>query len=550
MPLLTTGQTPTTTTVRGGSTPQATGTKLTTTVKAVTAVAQKIPRNNRNVMVVILDDVGAEKFQAYLSLTASPNSVVRIPNIKTHVILRGITFNKFWVCPVCGPTRSCAECGLYPHHSGHIANITDDPNTAAGNFYLGQDPADLNNREPQKIQTLAHAIRNGRPKNLYRLGKFGKNHMQQSDYYEWPCGGEGWSHFKGHMKNLDDHFSWVYVDEERDLETGAVTINSNSTITTYGPEKELEDMEDFLDDALAANQPFVMWWTPSVGHSAYQIPPVTPAIGGISTLSRDDWIAAFGGSYPAAGTDHDFPGSLDATEYAKRVMTQKHQIESADDVFGRVVTKLQANGQYDDTVFIVFCDNGTSTDVIEAPFDAAHGKRYVYSQGIQVPLFIAGPVCGQVPRTSNEMVNVVDIEATIRDICRVYPKALTDDVAAGGRPRDGVSILGHLRNPATPTPRTMNFTMIGGPYAGYGWNPATRIYTSLITQGSYSVSDGTHTLVRLGAATPVDKLFLASGVDAFGQPDSANLLVTAPTDPVTVAAAAKLRSALNTFLTT
>jgi len=546
MPLLTTGQAPTTSAVKGGAAPTATGLRITAAPLDVSASVLRQAKDY-SVVVVILDDVGLEKFQQYAAITGNVSQVIRIPNIKTHVVNRGITFNKCWVYPVCGPTRGAMESELYPQHSGFMANITDNPLISSGNFYLGQDPAVPDDRTRQKIQTIAHALRNGRPKNAYKLGKFGKSHMQQNDYFTWPTGGAGWTTFKGHMVNLANHYSWPYIVTARDLLTGESDIVSSVTSTVYGPEQELGDMEAFVDAALAADDaPFLLWWCPSVGHASYQAPPTT-GIGAVGALSQGDWTTAFGGVYPAPGTDLNFVATLDSTERAKKIMCQKHQIESADEVFGRLITKLQANGQYDNTVFMVIVDNGTSTDVVEAPYDDTHAKRSVYAQGINVPFFVSGPVCGQVPRASNEPINAVDIGTTIRDICKAYPQAHAADIASGGRPRDGVSFLRHLRDPAIPSPRTVNFSMIGGPSSGYGWNPTTRVYTSAPTQGSYTVTDGTHTLLRLGGTPPTEKLFLAT---SFKQPDSENLMITAPNDTATIAALSKLRPLLNALITT
>lgn len=543
--------------IKGAITPTTTPGRLVTTAKATAAAASRSTKNY-NVVVVVLDDVGLEKFASYASQTGNETTgaKARIPNIKTHVIDRGITFNQFYNCPVCGTTRACADTELYVHHHGQLSNILNNTSVPGGDFYVGQDPSNLSDRSRQMIQCLPHAIRNGRPKNVYRLCKIGKSHMQQNDNYTWPNGGEGWSEFYGHLFNLSSHYLWDYVRGTRDLVTGAVSYTLDAGHATYGPERELIDMEAFLDD-VGLDNPFVLWWCPSVGHSPYQSPPTT-GVGAIGATSQADWTTAFSEAYPSPGTNYDNVGSSDPVDKAKRVMAQKHQIESVDDVFGDLVAKLIANGQYDDTVFIVFSDNGTDNATVAAPFDPNHGKRFVYAQGVRCPLWIGGALCGDVPRASNDLVNIVDIGSTIREICKVYTAASDADQPpiGTGKPRDGRSFLAHMKDPAKRSPRSAvagtstvgyNFTMIGGPYAGGGWDAATKRYVSPPTQGSYALCDGTYTLLRLAGATPTEKMFLATD---FTQPDSNDLLVISASDPVIIAARARMSAALTQILAT
>lgn len=549
MPLIT-GPKTTTATVKGASAPTATPGRVVTSPKTTTASASRATKNY-NVIVVVLDDVGLEKFAAYASITGNETTgaKARIPNIKTHVIDRGIVCNRFVYCPVCGTTRACADTELYVHHHGQLSNILNNTSVPGGDFYLGQDPLNPSDRSKQMIQCIPHGIRNGRPNGVYRLCKVGKSHMQQNDNYTWINGGEGWSEFYGHLFNLSDHYSWDYVRGTRDPDTGEVSYTLDVGHSTYGPAREVIDMEAFLDD-VGTDNPFILWWCPSAGHSPYQAPPTT-GVGAVGATSQADWIAAFGGSYPAPGTN------FDAASKAEKVMIQKHQIESVDNAFGSLIAKLQANGQYDDTIFFVFGDNGTDNATTADPFDPNHSKRFVYAQGVWGPLFVGGALCGDAPRSSNDLINVVDIGTTIREICRIYPSGNTDQPPTGtGKPRDGRSFLGHLKDPATRTPRSAaagtlplgyNFTMIGGPYAGGGWDAATKRYVSPPTQGSYSISDGTYTLLRLAGATPTEKLFLATD---YLQPDANDLLVISPSDPTVIATRARMSAALTSILAT
>jgi arylsulfatase A-like enzyme len=62
-------------------------------------------------------------------------------------------------------------------------------------------------------------------------------------------------------------------------------------------------------------------------------------------------------------------------------------IETLDDSVGRVVEKLKAIGEYDNTLFVFFSDNGSTTDDVPcAPLNG--GKNSTYEAGVRVPSFM------------------------------------------------------------------------------------------------------------------------------------------------------------------
>jgi arylsulfatase A-like enzyme len=62
-------------------------------------------------------------------------------------------------------------------------------------------------------------------------------------------------------------------------------------------------------------------------------------------------------------------------------------LETLDDSVGRVVEKLKAIGEFDNTLFVFFSDNGATTDDVPcAPLNG--GKNSTYEAGVRVPAFI------------------------------------------------------------------------------------------------------------------------------------------------------------------
>jgi arylsulfatase A-like enzyme len=65
-------------------------------------------------------------------------------------------------------------------------------------------------------------------------------------------------------------------------------------------------------------------------------------------------------------------------------------IETVDQSVGRVVEKLKSIGEYDNTLFVFFSDNGSTTDTVPCvPLNG--GKNSNYEAGVRVPAFMVWP---------------------------------------------------------------------------------------------------------------------------------------------------------------
>jgi len=67
--------------------------------------------------------------------------------------------------------------------------------------------------------------------------------------------------------------------------------------------------------------------------------------------------------------------------------TYAAMIETVDQSVGQVVEKLKAIGEYDNTLFVFFSDNGSTTDSVPCvPLNG--GKNSTYEAGVRVPAFV------------------------------------------------------------------------------------------------------------------------------------------------------------------
>jgi N-sulfoglucosamine sulfohydrolase len=162
---------------------------------------------------------------------------------------------------------------------------------------------------------------------------------------------------------------------------------------------------NFLD-ANDEGKPFCFWYGGHEPHRAFG-----KGLGGKSGMSADDVNVP--------------PFLPDSAEVRSDLLDYFYEIQWFDQHLGRMLAALQERGQLENTLVIVTSDNGMS-------FPRAKANLYEY--GIHMPLAISWPA-GQVAggRVVDDLVNLIDVTATIYDACRVAPP--------GGHKLSGASLI-------------------------------------------------------------------------------------------------------------
>ncbi len=185
----------------------------------------------------------------------------------------------------------------------------------------------------------------------------------------------------------------------------------------YGPDIVNAYALDFIAQHRA--EPFFLYYPMMLTHAPFQPTPDSP-----------DWKATAVGE--RANQDDRHFGEM---------------VTYADKLVGRVVAALDKNGLRDDTLLIVFGDNGTKAGVPSKMGERTiiGGKGKSKSSGTHVPLIVSWP--GVVPsgRVSSDLVDSTDFLPTI---CEAAGAAIPADL-----PIDGRSFLPQLRGePGDPRP--------------------------------------------------------------------------------------------------
>lgn len=372
-----------------------------------------------NIMLIVLDDVGVEKFKAY----GFEEGTAKTPHFDA-LIEKGVLFERAYAAPICGPTRSAIQSGRYAFRTGFGTNI------------LATDAAPAY-RLPTRIWSLPKMLNAGR-EGTYAVGAFGKWHLTYNVGDDSHPNHLGYERFAGVMSNTagagngSGHFDWRRV------------VDGKSSWVT-GPPYDVSQWQATVAaaDAMAwieqQTSPWFAYVALNPPHAPFGAPPLE--------LVSDETKAALeeAGMQPGDNVPPDDP-------LAVRVIAYDAMIEAID----TVLRDLVAFADERNALILVVGDNGTPSDIILPPFVPQHAKRTVYEQGIHVPMLALGRGVNAPGRRSRALVHAVDLWRTIGE----FAGAIIDP---DWPTIDSVSFAPVLRDPDAPSPRNYVFAELFRP---------------------------------------------------------------------------------------
>ena len=251
-----------------------------------------------NIVIFLADDAGWGDY------SHSGNRQVKTPNIDS-IAKSGVSLDRFYVCPVCAPTRAEFLTGRY-HLRGGVRGVS-----------TGQERLDLDER------TIADAFKAAG----YATGAFGKWHNGS----QWPYHpmARGFDEYFGHSAG---HWG-EYFDAP--LEENGRMIRTKGYIVDVCTDRAL----GFIDRN--KDKPFLCYVPFTTPHSPWAAPP-------------EDWQRF-----------KDLPITQTATDPTKEVAEQTRcafaMMENQDRNVGRVLSKLKEHKVDDNTIVLYFSDNGPNT---------------------------------------------------------------------------------------------------------------------------------------------------------------------------------------------
>ena len=319
----------------------------------------KSPRKP-NIVLIVADDLGWNQVGYH-------GGFVKTPHID-RIAQRGVALDRFYVSPMCSPTRAGLLTGRYPMRFGMARSVVR-PWTKQG--------------LPPGERTLPEALGDA---GYAHRGAFGKWHLGHLDP-KWHPLSQGFTRYTGCYNGAADYFT-----RERDGET--------DWHDDWEPLKEEGYTTDLIADAAAAfvrrhaaeakggNAPFFCYVAFTAPHEPLQVP--------------QQYLA------PYASLD-DTPG--DGKPSAK----QKSAAMTAcmDDGIGRILQALEETGVARDTLVWFLSDNGGLRSVAHSNVPLREGKLTVYEGGVRVASAAWWPGVVEGGRKVETPLSFVDVMPTL-----------------------------------------------------------------------------------------------------------------------------------------
>lgn len=307
-----------------------------------------------NVVVFLADDAGWGDY------SQSGNKQVATPNIDS-IAKGGVSMDRFYVCPVCAPTRGEFLTGRY-HPRGGVRGVS-----------TGQERLDLSEK------TIADAFKAAG----YATGAFGKWHNGS----QWPYHpmARGFDEYIGHTSG---HWG-EYFDAP--LEEDGRMIRTQGYIVDVCTDRAL----GFIDKN--KDKPFLCYIPFTTPHSPWAAP-------------EKDWQRF-----------KDKPITQRATVEANEVLDETRcalaMLENQDMNVGRVLTRLKEHGLDENTIIVYFSDNGPNSNRWTG---GMKGKKGTTDEGgVRSVCYIRWPAKLPAGHTVTQISGAIDLMPTLTSLAGV-----------------------------------------------------------------------------------------------------------------------------------
>lgn len=315
---------------------------------------QSTTQERPNVVVILTDD------QGWGDLSLNGNTNLATPNID-RLGRQGARFDRFFVCPVCSPTRAEFLTGRY-HPRGGVY----DTSRGGERLNLGE-------------RTIAELFKAAG----YRTALFGKWHNGMQ--YPYHPLARGFTEFYGFCSgHWGDYFS-------PPLEHNGQIVRGKGFIS--------DDLTDHAIDFIQKNQdqPFFVYLPLPTPHSPMQVP--------------DEYWNRF--------KDRTLP--LQATEPEKEPINFTRaalaMVENVDANVGRLLRKLDDLRLAQNTIVVFFCDNGPNSDRWNGGMKGRKGSTD--EGGVRSPLLIRWPEQIRADKLVTQISGAIDLLPTLTDLAGV-----------------------------------------------------------------------------------------------------------------------------------
>ena len=346
-----------------------------TAITLLHAVSESFASDHQpNIVIILADDLG-------WNAVGYHNSRMETPNID-RIVSEGMELDRFYVAPMCSPTRAGLLTGRYPIRYG-CARAVIPPQRDFG--------------LPLKEITLAETLKDHGYQNRGIFGKWHLGHRRT----KWHPLKRGFTEFVGHYNGAIDYFE-LTRENERDWHSQFAPSDQQG----YATDLIAEAASSFIEKASRSDSPYFCYVPFNAPHSPFQAPE--------SAVARFDsfqQIREIGGN--------------DRNRRINRLQTYSAMIWKMDQGIGRILDTIEKSGEADQTIVWFLSDNGGVGGIWENNTPLRGSKLTVYEGGIRVPAAIRWPEQIKPGSKLLDAIGYIDLYPTL--------------VAAAKGPQDGIS---------------------------------------------------------------------------------------------------------------
>ncbi len=319
-----------------------------------------------NIVILVADDLGWNDVGYH-------GSKIRTPRID-RLAKEGLELDRFYVCPICSPTRAGLLTGRYPHRFGLRRTVIPPWRE----FGLSLDEECM----PQLLEKAGYE----------RRACLGKWHLGHSKKAYLP-NSRGFTHFYGHYNGAIDYFT-----HEREGELDWHRNFDSSYDKGYSTTLLAKEGVRFINES-TSDKPFLLYIPFNAPHSPLQAESEL-----LTSYGFDESKELFSDKNHAYGKK----GKGNTTR-----QTYSAMVTALDNGVGEIIDALETKGLTDNTIVLFFSDNGGHYRHGADNMPLKGGKFTVHEGGVRVPAVLRWPQRISGGKKFDNLMGYIDILPTI-----------------------------------------------------------------------------------------------------------------------------------------
>ncbi|MEL7587449.1 MAG: arylsulfatase [Prolixibacteraceae bacterium] len=360
------------------------------TLGAATPVQAQMPAPEKatrpNIIILVADDLGWDDVGYH-------GSHIKTPNID-KLSEEGVQLTRFYVAPVCSPTRAGLLTGMYPNRFGLRETVIPPWRD------FGMEPS---------VTIIPEFLEEHGYENRAIIGKWHLGHSRP-EYYPLK---NGFTHFYGHLNGAIDYFTHER-EGELDWHNDYASCYDQGYSTDLIAEESVQCIRKYAKEG-----PFFLYVAFNAPHTPLQAKPED-----LKLYGYDESKPAYSGK---TGTEAIGQGNTRRQTYAAMVTCMDRGI-------GRILQALKELKIDENTLVLFMSDNGADEGSGGGSGGPLRGHKFQeFDGGVLSPAIIRWPAGFQGSREVGQLTGFTDIFPTICEI-------VDPEVPAGGS-FDGISML-------------------------------------------------------------------------------------------------------------